>query len=153
MSALVAQPAWRPAPVRPVRPVRRAPRAAGARAHLQVVGPGFVPVPAPVAARPAPPAPLRLTALGRGVVAALALVAAAAVAVGLGSVAGAAVAGPPAQDVATVTVAAGDTLWAVASEVAGPGEDVRDVVATIAALNDLGDHQLRAGQQLLVPAR
>ena len=51
-----------------------------------------------------------------------------------------------------MTVAAGDTLWAVASDVARPGEDVRDVVASIAALNDLGDHELRAGQQLLVPA-
>ncbi|KAE8763323.1 LysM peptidoglycan-binding domain-containing protein, partial [Georgenia thermotolerans] len=89
----------------------------------------------------------------RRVVATLALVAAAAVAVGLGSAAGSAVAAPAAEDVATVTVAAGDTLWAVASEVARPGEDVRDVVATIAALNDLGEHQLRAGQQLLVPAR
>lgn len=168
MSALVVQPAWQPSTVRPARrrpastrPVRRG--------NLQLVGPDFVPQAAPSAA-PAPIAPsstpaplarrapaaqhrLRLTPLGRRVVAGAALVIAGGLAVGVGAAAGRAVSGAPSSgDVATVTVAAGENLWSVASAASAPGEDVRELVAEISVLNELGSAELRAGQQLLVPA-
>jgi len=54
--------------------------------------------------------------------------------------------------VVTHTVAEGETLWAIASGLAAPGEDVRDVVAELVDLNGLAGAQLRAGQQILLPA-
>ncbi|MFH5822562.1 LysM peptidoglycan-binding domain-containing protein [Georgenia sp. AZ-5] len=183
MSALVAQPAWQPAPRPGTRGGRRPARPGDARpdrsptprrGNLQLVGPGFVP---PAAARPAGiaapstavtvPVPalererrsaavrgqLRLTALGRRVVAAAVLLLAASISVGLGlGLGGAAAPGTPGE-VETVTVAAGETLWTLAGAAAAPGEDVRDVVAHISELNALDSGELRAGQQLLVPAR
>jgi hypothetical protein len=170
MSALVVQPAWQPSTVRPARR-RPASTQPARRGNLQLVGPGFVPQPArpsaagaravPASAVPAAtrrPVPvtagrLRLTPLGRRVLAGAALVAASTLAIGVGAAAGRAVSAPPAgADVATVTVAAGESLWSVASAATGPGEDVRERVAEIAAMNELGSHELRAGQQLLVPA-
>lgn len=93
---------------------------------------------------------LRLTRRGRAVLSAVAVL------VTLGAVftaqradaegAGAATA------VVTHTVVAGETLWAIASSVAAPGEDLRDVVDRIMELNGLQDGGLRSGQQILVPA-
>lgn len=162
MSALVAHPAWEPAhPVRlPVHPHRRS--------GLELVGPGFVPcrpvaLEAPaavsheaagVAAMPGEPGtatPLRLTRRGRAVLSAVVLVVATAVSVGLGVAAGLRVPAGAAPGTAAVTVEAGDTLWVLAAGATGIGEDVRDVVAQIAELNALSTHELRAGQQLLVP--
>lgn len=57
----------------------------------------------------------------------------------------------PAIEVATVTVADGETLWHHAKALAAPGEDLRDVVDLIIELNDLPNSQLQAGQQLLLP--
>lgn len=57
-----------------------------------------------------------------------------------------------ATPVVTHTVAAGETLWAIASGVAAPGEDVRDVVDRLMELNGLSEGGLRSGQQILVPA-
>ena len=105
--------------------------------------------PAPAVSRPVEAdAPLRLTARGRAVLAGLAVLAAVAV----GSVAGA-VAGPgePTGAVEVVTVSSGDTLWSIAASVAAPGEDVRDVMSEIAALNDLEGAAVVAGQRLTVP--
>ncbi|MHB1288285.1 LysM peptidoglycan-binding domain-containing protein [Georgenia sp.] len=162
MSALVAHPAWEPArPVRlPTRPHRRA--------GLELVGPGFVPrrpvaVEAPAAVsheaagvvvvpgERSTATPLRLTRRGRGVRTAVVLVVATALSVGLGVAAGLRVPAGVAPGTAAVTVEAGDTLWVLAAGAAGVGEDVRDVVAEIAELNALSSHELRAGQQLLVP--
>ena len=50
---------------------------------------------------------------------------------------------------ATVTVQAGDTLWAVASRVA-PGRDPRAEVATLRHLNHLADPGVMPGQVLRV---
>jgi len=123
-----------------------------------------LPVPAPPLreSRPAaPPAaaigtgtaigdvPLRLTLRGRCVLAALAF----AVAALVGAVAGAAVSnvgGLPA-DVESVTVASGETLWSIAAELTPPGNDVRDVMSQIVALNGLEDEALVPGQQLTIP--
>lgn len=51
----------------------------------------------------------------------------------------------------TVTVAAGDTLWNIAAEVA-PAADPRDVVDAIVRLNALDGSTIAAGQSLAIPA-
>lgn len=125
--------------------------------HLQVVRLGFVPAPparrtvAPARAAVAP-APVRLTRRGRRVLAALLLTAATAASVTVGGLLGTAVAGDQPAAAGSVVVARGDTLWGIATAVAEPGEDVRDVVAQIAALNDLDGSPLAVGQELLLPA-
>ena len=50
----------------------------------------------------------------------------------------------------TVVVGEGDTLWAIASAVAGPGE-TREVVHEIQELNSLPGPELVEGQELAVP--
>lgn len=50
----------------------------------------------------------------------------------------------------TLTVAAGDTLWSIAAELA-PEADPREVVAEIMTLNGLSAPDLTAGQVLLLP--
>ena len=59
-------------------------------------------------------------------------------------------AGDP-QPIRTVEVQSGQTLWAIASEIAEPGE-VREMVYTIQRLNSLPDATLTEGQVLAVPA-
>ena len=160
MSALVIQPSWQVEPARPSwhQPVP-APARSTRRGPLQLVGPGFVPVPASApsavdhrASAGRVSAPLRLTVRGRRLVAVLGRVAATVVSVGVGTWLGAALSAPPAGEVVTVTVAPGQTLWALAGAAAAPGEDVREVVAQIAALNGLADADVRPGQALVVPA-
>lgn len=103
-------------------------------------------VPQPVAARPAA---LRLTARGRRVVAALALALATATVL---SAQGAAAGSPtPSLAVVSHTVVAGETLWQLASGIATPGQDVRDVVDLLVELNGLDGAGLQAGQQVLLP--
>jgi len=50
----------------------------------------------------------------------------------------------------TVVVGEGDTLWAIASEVAAPGE-VREMIHHIQKLNALSSVSLQRGQELAVP--
>lgn len=52
----------------------------------------------------------------------------------------------------TVEVQRGDTLWEIASTVAGPG-DVREMVYRIEQLNALPDAAVYEGQELEVPVR
>jgi LysM repeat protein len=92
---------------------------------------------------------MRLTARGRVVVVLLSLLL-----VGVWSLrASGAVAGTPAQAIAVtpMTVAAGETLWDIAVSIAGPDEDVRDVVDRLMEINGLDGVGLRVGQQILVP--
>ncbi|WP_448629660.1 LysM peptidoglycan-binding domain-containing protein [Cellulomonas soli] len=93
---------------------------------------------------------LTLTARGRAVVMALAL----ALVGGLALAATSADADAPrgALAVTTHVVASGETLWAIASEVADPGQDVRDVVLELQRLNRLPSAGLMAGQSIVVPA-
>jgi hypothetical protein len=94
---------------------------------------------------------LRLTLRGRVVVAVLAVLV---VAVSfLSGTRAAARTAPSAIPVAAVTVVSGQTLWQIASTITEPGQDVRDVIDEIMAINGLGSADLRAGQQLLVPDR
>jgi Tfp pilus assembly protein FimV len=92
---------------------------------------------------------LHLTRRGRVVVALLGL----AVVLG-GLMGGRAVADGPerATEVTTHAVQSGETLWQIATRVAAPGEDVRDVVLGLQELNGLSDASLQAGQVLLLPA-
>lgn len=107
----------------------------------------------PVAPTAAPR--LRLTARGRRVVAVLALVVLAIVGYGVGSAVGslpgASASGDAvAADFTYVTVEPGQTLWDIASGVAGD-RDVRDVVAEISSLNQLDGGRIEPGQQLALP--
>lgn len=80
----------------------------------------------------------------------------------VGTGGGAASAGAPRGDGATIvasptalvvhTVAPGDTLWAIASAV-DPAADPRPMVDRIMRLNNLTTGEVAVGTQLLVPAR
>jgi hypothetical protein len=59
---------------------------------------------------------------------------------------------PPAVPADTWTVTEGETLWSIATAITGPGEDVRDTVASIKNLNALESSSIRAGEQILIPA-
>lgn len=100
------------------------------------------------AVRTATPA-LRLTRRGRATVALLS----GAIALGGVLTAQSAVAGGPdgAVPVSAHVVRQGDTVWQIAADVAGPGEDVRDVVARIEQINGLDGSDLQIGQRLVVP--
>ena len=52
----------------------------------------------------------------------------------------------------TVVVGEGDTLWAIASRLAAPGE-VREVVHQLEELNALPGPELTEGQRIAVPTR
>ncbi len=119
-----------PQAVRPTRPATR---------------PSARPVTRP-AARPVQ-GELRLTRRGRLVVflGALVLLLAAAVFWGAGSVAT-----ERPEPTRVVVVDEGDTLWAIAAEIAPEGE-VRDMVDRIEGLNGLDSAGLQVGQKLQVP--
>ncbi|MCW4386778.1 hypothetical protein OH146_13440 [Salinibacterium sp. SYSU T00001] len=51
----------------------------------------------------------------------------------------------------SVTISAGQSLWAVASEVA-PNEDPREVIARFVEVNQLDSVEVVPGQRLFVPA-
>ncbi|WP_081844592.1 LysM peptidoglycan-binding domain-containing protein [Cellulomonas sp. URHE0023] len=94
-------------------------------------------------------ADLSLTGRGRAVLWLLALVIVAMVVL----VAGRAVAYGPqaAQQVERHVVQSGETMWQIASGIAEPGEDVRDVVYELVRLNDLPGAGLTAGQVIVIP--
>ncbi|KAA9087258.1 LysM peptidoglycan-binding domain-containing protein [Microbacterium radiodurans] len=103
----------------------------------------------------APATRLRLTVRGRRVVASIAALPVVA-AVGFAVISGGGAlasgdAGAPVGTFETVTVMSGDSLWAIAEQVA-PQADPRDVVDAIIRLNALGSGQLDAGQTLAIPA-
>ncbi len=100
----------------------------------------------PVRARQAP---LRLTARGRAVLVAAFVAIGLAVSLFTGAISLAGTASTPVP-VRYVTVGSGQTLWAIAGEVA-PGVDRRDTVAQILELNALAGSGVQAGQQIAVP--
>ena len=105
-------------------------------------------IPAPRATR------LRLTVRGRRILAAVAALPAV-IAFSLAVVSGGSAlasrdAGAATGSFATLTVAAGDSLWSIAEQVA-PGADPRDVVDAIVRLNALDGVTVSAGQQLSIP--
>jgi hypothetical protein len=96
---------------------------------------------------------LRLTRRGRLLVTttAAAVITCAVVAVS-GAVGGPAAAGTTSAPLVVVTVAPGQTLSQIAAAWA-PDEDWRDVAVDIVAANHLPSQALRAGQELVLPAR
>ncbi|AEG44033.1 LysM peptidoglycan-binding domain-containing protein [Isoptericola variabilis] len=93
---------------------------------------------------------LRLTPRGRAVV--LALAALVSAAFGLAGTQAVASAPPVPVEVRAHTVAPGETLWHLARGTAAAGEDLRDVVAELKALNGMRTSEVEAGQVVLVPA-
>ncbi|MCL2595636.1 MAG: LysM peptidoglycan-binding domain-containing protein [Promicromonosporaceae bacterium] len=92
---------------------------------------------------------LRLTGRGRAVVATLSLCVALPI-IGLN---GSAVASAPERETAVQehTVRHGETMWGFARQIAEPGEDVRNVVRDLMAINDMDTARLQAGQTILLP--
>lgn len=112
------------------------------------VAPGYA-APRQRVARPAP-APVRLTRRGRLAFTLLFVVALTVLATVFGATSAATgEAGTPVPT-RTVVVHEGDTLWAIAGEVAEPGE-VREMVHRIQELNALSGSGLMLGQELAVP--
>ncbi|MDP3952759.1 LysM peptidoglycan-binding domain-containing protein [Microbacterium sp.] len=109
----------------------------------------------PVRTAPAAATRLRLTTRGRRL---LVTLAALPVAAGIGFAAlsgGSALASGETvatADFDTVTVMPGDTLWAIAEDVA-PTEDPRTVINEIEKLNALSSGSLQVGQQLAIPGQ
>ncbi|MBA8816435.1 Tfp pilus assembly protein FimV [Microbacterium halimionae] len=98
---------------------------------------------------------LRMTTRGRRV---LLIVAAAPIAIALvltflsgGAALASRDAGAAAGTFETLTVATGDTLWAIAEEIA-PTADPRDVVDALIRFNSLDGAVVAAGQTLAIPA-
>lgn len=58
----------------------------------------------------------------------------------------------PAPEPVSYRVESGDSLWAIAGSMAGPGDDVRSVIGGIKELNDLTESSIQQGQVLLLPA-
>lgn len=112
------------------------------------IAPAFAPAPV---RRPAPRSQVRLTRRGRVVVllAALLLAFVVGVVVAAGSVA-TGEAGTP-EPTRVITVGSGDTLWAIAADLADDG-DVRAMMQRIESLNAMDGGMLTAGQRLVVPA-
>ncbi|WP_378145836.1 LysM peptidoglycan-binding domain-containing protein [Cnuibacter sp. UC19_7] len=54
------------------------------------------------------------------------------------------------DDFSYVTVHAGQSLWAIAEDLA-PGDDPREVIASIRNLNGLSGSEVQPGQKLAVP--
>jgi hypothetical protein len=97
-------------------------------------------------------APLRLTRRARRLLVVLGLAAAVALVSWLGPL----VAGSAAGDLrlagaSMIVVEPGDSLWSIASSVAGGGDDVRAVVYEIQQLNQLDDAAVVPGQVLRLP--
>ncbi|MGY1696773.1 LysM peptidoglycan-binding domain-containing protein [Geodermatophilus sp. SYSU D00814] len=144
----------RPVPDLPAEPAARAtgPAAGARRTRRDPARPGGRPVSAqPVRRAAVPsPAPLRLTRRGRRLVVALVLAAGIGGAL-LGREVLAPQQGLQLAGESSVVVEPGDTVWSIADEVAGDGQDVRAVVHAIEALNDLEGSAVVAGQVLRLP--
>ncbi|UDY24150.1 LysM peptidoglycan-binding domain-containing protein [Nocardioides sp. Kera G14] len=98
-------------------------------------------------ATPARTSTVRLTRRGRLVVFGAGLMTA--LALGLGLAANSTATERP-EDLATITVGSGETLWSIASSVAVDGH-TGDMVEQIKQLNHLSGGALEAGQTLRVP--
>lgn len=148
MSSIAVNPIARPTQRPRLRVVREHERAVSARRVSAGTTDGRA-----VSARPvAVPAPARLTRRGRLVVTLVFLGAVLLAAVAFG--ARSAATGDAGSPVPTrmVQVGPGDTLWDIASQIAGPGQ-VREKVLQIEELNALPGPALRVGQRLAVPVR
>lgn len=60
-------------------------------------------------------------------------------------------AGTPPTEPIEYRVQAGDTLWAIAEQIAEPDEDVRAVIHDVRRLNEMSTSGLTIGQTILLP--
>jgi LysM repeat protein len=104
------------------------------------------------APRPAPTGELRLTRRGRVVLLLVFLTILMGAVLALGGYSAATGTRGPVQQTRTVVVEEGDTLWAIASRIAAPGE-VREAVHELEELNALPGPELTEGQRIAVPTR
>ena len=97
---------------------------------------------------------LRLTTRGRAVFTTLAAAPLVAIALFIGLGGGDAVASQdaPGATLEYVSIAAGQSLWQLAQQIA-PQADPREVVADILSLNQLGSADVQPGQELAIPAQ
>jgi LysM domain len=126
------------------------------RARGRNKGPALKPAMSGPRKQPLPP--LRLTRRGRVVLIGIPLVILAAILLSLAGFltspakAADSAAGLAVTPTVTVTVQAGESLWAIAGA-AAPGRDARDVIADIVQLNNLTAGGVMPGQQLFVPTQ
>ena len=106
----------------------------------------------PSSARPASSPRLRLTSRGRFVFGALVAIPIAILLtiVGINATDAAATQAPASNDFTYVSVAPGESLWQLASQIA-PQADPDEVVADILALNQLRSADVQPGQELAIP--
>ncbi|MEX5719046.1 LysM peptidoglycan-binding domain-containing protein [Geodermatophilus maliterrae] len=97
------------------------------------------------------PAPARLTRRGRRLLAALTLGGAVALGSWISPLLPGGDGGLRLAGESSVVVEPGDTVWSIAGELAGDGQDVRVVVDAIEELNDLEDSAVVPGQVLQLP--
>ncbi|MCG2803318.1 MAG: LysM peptidoglycan-binding domain-containing protein [Cellulomonas sp.] len=97
--------------------------------------------------------PLRLTRRGRVVLLALCALVLALASVLVSGRTASADAPASAPTVERHVVASGETLWEIASSIARPGQDVRDVILEVVRLNELPDSGLAAGQTIVLPTQ
>ena len=103
-----------------------------------------------------PKSHLRLTARGRAVVTTLAaiplVIAAAFFALNGGGALATENVATPGGSYEYVTVEAGESLWALATDIA-PSADPRDVISDILSFNGMSSSQIQPGQQLAIPTK
>jgi|SRR5690625_3235255 len=136
--------------IRAATPASQPPRARPPAPHLHVVAPADEFATSAPAARSASPA-LRLNARGRRLLIALGFAAAVAIGAGAGALVPQSESAP--TQVQTVVVQPGENLWVIASEVAAPTQDVREVIDQIRGLNGLEQSVILPGQELVVPVQ
>lgn len=104
----------------------------------------------------APRTRLRLTARGRAVLMTLAavplVIAAALFALNGGGAVATQEVAQSGVEYEYLTVEAGESLWALATEIA-PTADPRDVISDILAFNGMSSSQIEPGQQLAIPTK
>jgi LysM repeat protein len=100
----------------------------------------------------AAPSHLRMTKRGRTVLLTLIAAPLVVVALALGINAGGATATNSSTPLAKITVVNGETLWAVAKQIA-PNSDPRDVISDIMSVNRLSTADIYPGEQLSIPAQ
>ena len=102
--------------------------------------------------RPAGNSHLRMTKRGRAVLLTLVATPVVVAALAFGINAGGATATSSSTPLAKVTVVGGETLWAVAQQIA-PHSDPRDVIADLESVNRLTSADIHPDEQLLIPAQ
>jgi LysM repeat protein len=102
--------------------------------------------------RQAPSSRLRMTKRGRAVLLTIVATPLVAAALAFGINAGGATATSSSSPLQKITVVNGETLWAVAKQIA-PNADPRDVVADLMNVNRLGSADIYPGEHLSIPSK